>query len=245
MEKEFIDTTIKTYLAEQFFCPLSDLDKDSVLFTINKSNKCTYIKIVAYNKCIIVNTSELLNLKVKTALIGKSRDEIFEFPFVYGQTIHFVPDVKRVQKFALSNYFSYELLREDNIQKLRGIKEFDNSLVFDGNGNTSTKIAFLAKKDGQIVGLAGASKETDSLFEVGIDVKPQYRKEGLGTGLVTCLTIELMNQGIIPFYSASVTNIGSQIVANRSGYVPCWVDTYGNTLDGSSAYDSFVEKLVL
>lgn len=229
-EKELIDTMIKTYLAEQFFCQLSGLDNDRVLFTVNRLIKCVYIKIMAYNNCIVVTTSE---------------DEIFEFPFVYGQTIHFVPDVKRIRKFELPNHFSYELLREDDIQKLRGSKEFANSLVFDGNGNTSTKIVFLAKKGNEIVGLAGASKETDHLYEVGIDVKPEYRKGGLGTKLVSCLTIELMSQGIVPFYSVSVTNISSQMVANRSGYVPCWVDTYGNTLDGSSVYDSFVEKLVL
>ncbi len=245
MKKEFIDTTIKTYLTEQFFCSFSDLEQDSVIFTVNKLSRQPYIKIMTYNKCVIVNTSEALSSKVKTALTGKNRDEIFEFPFVYGQTIHFVPDLERLQKYTLPSLFSYELLQNDSIQKLKDIKGFDNSLVFSDNGDTSTKIVFLAKKGEEIVGLAGAGKEAEHLFEVGVDVKPEYRKEGLGTRLVAYLTLELIEQGIVPLYSASVTNIGSQMVANRCGYVPCWVDTYNNTLNGSSVYGSFVEKLVL
>ena len=36
-----------------------------------------------------------------------------------------------------------------------------------------------------------------------------------------------MEQDKIPFYSASVTNIASQAVAIRSGYMLLWTDTYG------------------
>ncbi len=37
-------------------------------------------------------------------------------------------------------------------------------------------------------------------------------------------------------YSASVTNIGSQMVASRCGYIPFWVDTFETVLDESFAY---------
>jgi len=76
-------------------------------------------------------------------------------------------------------------------------------------------------------------------------VKPEYRKGGLGTRLVSNLTVDIIEEGIVPFYSASVTNIGSQMVANRSWYIPSWIDTYSNILDGRSPYNSFVENLKL
>lgn len=106
-------------------------------------------------------------------------------------------------------------------------------------------MVFLAKKEDEIVGLAGSTIETEKLWEIGIDVKPEYRKSGLGTILVSNLTIDIIKQGIVPFYSASVTNLASQMVANRSGYIPYWIDTYGNTLDGSSPYDTFIKNLEL
>lgn len=245
MEKAFIDSTIKEYLAEQFFCSLSVLEGDNTTFTISSLSKSPYIKIMAFNKCVIINTSEAIHSKVKLALRGKSRDEIFEFPFVYGQTIHYIPDVKKFESLPFPNEYSYELLQGNDIDKLKDISGFDNSLSFDCNGNTSTNIVLLAKKGDEIIGLAGAEMETEKLWEVGIDVKPEYRKSGLGTKLVSNLTADIIKQGAVPFYSASVTNLGSQMVANRSGYIPCWIDTYGNILDGSSSFNSFVKNLQL
>ncbi len=76
-------------------------------------------------------------------------------------------------------------------------------------------------------------------------MKPEYRKSALGTKIVSNLTADIIKQGAVPFYSASVTNLGSQMVANRSGYIPCWIDTYGNILDGSSSFNIFVKDLEL
>lgn len=68
---------------------------------------------------------------------------------------------------------------------------------------------------------------------------------GQATALVRQMTEELLARGIVPFYSASVTNIGSQMVAARCGYIPAWVDTFGTTLDGSSVYHDIVGGLEL
>ena len=102
------------------------------------------------------------------------------------------------------------------IQKLRGIHGFDNSLSFDEDGNTTTCIVLYAKRNDEIVALVGASIVDDDLREIGIDVKKEYRGKNLASLLVHNLT-----------YSASVTNIASQAVAIRSGYMPLWTDTYG------------------
>ena len=72
-----------------------------------------------------------------------------------------------------------------------------------------------------------------------------HRNAGLAAAMVSRLTRELLIKDIVPFYSASVTNIGSQMVASRCGYLPFWVDTFGTTLDGSSVYDEIVSVLRL
>ena len=58
-------------------------------------------------------------------------------------------------------------------------------------------------------------------------VKKEYRGRKLAAVLVRNLTIEILKHGKIPFYSASVTNIASQAVAVRAGYMPLWTDTFG------------------
>ena len=71
----------------------------------------------------------------------------------------------------------------------------------------------------------------------------EYRNARLGTYLVKGLTKELLTRNIIPFYSASITNIGSQMVASRCDYIPLWVDTFGTILDGSSVYNDMIKGL--
>lgn len=96
----------------------------------------------------------------------------------------------------------------------------------------------VAKDHNRVIGVAGAAGSSiDDLWEMGVDVIEEYRNAKLGTYLVRRLTKELLSRNIVPFYSASVTNIGSQMVAYRCGYRPCWVDTYGTVLDGSSVYN--------
>ena len=101
------------------------------------------------------------------------------------------------------------------------------------------KAVCIAKDKGKVIGVAGAScSSVNGMWEVGVDVMEGYRHARLGTYLVNRLTKELTVKNIVPFYSAAVTNIGSQMVAARCGYIPAWVDTFGTTLDGSSVYDS-------
>ncbi|MBO5450047.1 MAG: GNAT family N-acetyltransferase [Lachnospiraceae bacterium] len=75
--------------------------------------------------------------------------------------------------------------------------------------------------------VAGASIVDDDLREIGIDVKKEYRGKKLASLLVHNLTVAILEQEKIPFYSASVTNIASQAVAIRSGCMPLWTDTFG------------------
>lgn len=125
----------------------------------------------------------------------------------------------------------------DEIFSLRGLQGFDNSLAFDDRGHTPTKAACIARNGDMITGVSGAAPASpEGLWEVGVDVLPEYRNSGMGTYLVTKLTGELLKRDVVPFYSASVTNIGSQMVAARCGYIPAWVDTYGTVLDGGSPY---------
>ena len=71
----------------------------------------------------------------------------------------------------------------------------------------------------------------------------EYRNARLGTYLVKGLTKELLTRNIIPFYSASITNIGSQMLANRCDYIPFWFYIVGTILDGSSVYNDMMKVL--
>lgn len=236
MTKNEIQNIIQRYLKQEFSCTENDLLGKKVVFTKNLFKK-PYIKMLTYKACTVVNISEELYSYVKEDLAGRNRDEIFEYPLIYGQTIHFVPDVQLINAPILPDVYTYELLDEDRIKELSYVKGFNNSLAFDEEGETTTKIVFVAKKENEVIAIAGATAEFEKMWEVGIDVMPEYRNDGLGNAMVRYLTLEILKKGIVPFYSASVTNIGSQMVASRAGYVPCWVDTFGNVFDDNYVYE--------
>ena len=129
-------------------------------------------------------------------------------------------------KQLLSGKTRDELYEGNNLKTLYDIEGFENSLAFDAEGNTNTTIVLCAIKDNEIIAIAGAAP-TGKLMEVGIDVKKKWRGYGLARLLVRNLTVEILERNMIPFYSASVTNLASQAVAIRSGYMPLWTDSFG------------------
>lgn len=243
--KEIITNIIESLLSIQYYCTSEQLRATGTIYSINTDTGQPYIKILSYRDCMVICTSIELHDKMKKVLQGKTKDEIFENPYVYGQTIHYVPDGDYEDPFSALPDYEYEFLTDENILQLRRLKGFENSLSFDDYGFTPTKAAFIAKDKGKVAGIAGAANSSvDGLWEIGVDVVGKYRNVGLGTYLVKNLTRELLSRDIIPFYSASVTNVGSQMVTGRCGYVPLWVDTFGTIFDGSSVYKDIVCKLL-
>ena len=236
--KELVRNRVEVLLAKEFYCNLNQLNGKNTVYSINFNAEQPHIKIMAYKNCVVVCTSDDLKDKVRAILQDKSRDEIFELPFVYGQTIHYVPDENYSEDISILPDYDYECLFNEEVQSLIGLTGFHNSLEFDENGFTAAKAVCVAKDHNRVIGVAGAAGSSiDDLWEMGVDVIEEYRNAKLGTYLVRRLTKELLSRNIVPFYSASVTNIGSQMVAYRCGYRPCWVDTYGTVLDGSSVYN--------
>lgn len=223
--KVMMKSKIEELLSKEFYCSLEELNGKATVFSINIHTERPYIKILAYRNCIVVCTSEDLHDKIQKLLLNRSRDEIFELPLVYGQTIHYVPvDGGTEDVLAVSNYEREYLFYED-ILSLDGLTGFDNSLAFDENGFTSTKAVCIARDKGKMIGVAGAAESSvNGVWEIGVDVMEEYRNARLGTCLVRGLTEQLLARNIVPFYSASVTNIGSQMVASRCGYRPAILD---------------------
>lgn len=222
-----IQDAIYKYIAGQMKCNVDELHSGEMIFVKDDTISELYVKILSVRETDVITVSNDIYQEVLSRLSGKCRDELYESDFVFGQTIHYVPDLKQMNIIPYVDGFSFELLFDDEIQKLKGIQGFDNSLSFDEDGNTPTCIVLYAKKDEEIIALAGASIVNDTLREVGIDVIKEYRGKGLAKLLVHNLTVAILKQEKVPFYSASVTNIASQAVAIRSGYMPLWTDTFG------------------
>ena len=77
--------------------------------------------------------------------------------------------------------------------------------------------------DGALVGLAGCCADCDAMWQIGIDVLPDYRHRGIASALVSALANEIFSRGRVPFYCAAWSNIPSVKTAIRAGFTPAWV----------------------
>ncbi|MFE5319297.1 hypothetical protein ACFQ88_11380 [Paenibacillus sp. NPDC056579] len=87
--------------------------------------------------------------------------------------MHFLPDVKRIKSTSPPNFFSFELIKREEVVSLFDATRFNEAIIYDTNLPWQTDLAVLAKQDGEIVGVAGASKTCAKLWQIGIEVLPK------------------------------------------------------------------------
>ena len=74
----------------------------------------------------------------------------------------------------------------------------------------------------KLIGLAGCSADCADMWQIGIDVLPEYRRRGVATALTSRLAKAVFRQGKIPFYASAWSNIQSMRNGLRCGFRPAW-----------------------
>ncbi|MBQ8432575.1 MAG: GNAT family N-acetyltransferase [Clostridia bacterium] len=81
-----------------------------------------------------------------------------------------------------------------------------------------------AYRNGELIGLAACSADCDTMWQIGVDVLPEYRRQGVASCLTSRLALEILEAGKIPFYCAAWSNVKSVRNAIKSGFRPAWVE---------------------
>ena len=233
---------VQSQLATDMNCTINDLngEKDSFIFTEVKDNPGRrpfprseqHFEMLSMGKSIVVSASPKILEIVKPLLDGKGRDEAFSMPFVYGHSLYYLPDLPQVKPLISADGFAYEIVEQREIPLLYRHEGFRNAVQYDVNHPRPDILVTLAKKDSRIVGMAGASSDCAMMWQVGMDVLPEYRNHGLAVYLVNRLTLEILERGYVPYFGTASSNIASQRVAHRAGYFPAWVCVYKGKFDG-------------
>ena len=95
-----------------------------------------------------------------------------------------------------------------------------------------------AYDDGKLIGLAGCSADCEDMWQIGVDVLPSYRRQGVASALTSQLALEILARGKVPFYCAAWCNIKSVRNALRCGFRPAWVEITAKS-------EAFVQKMLL
>ena len=62
------------------------------------------------------------------------------------------------------------------------------------------------------------------MWQIGVDVLDEYRKQGVASALTSNLAMEILERGKVPFYCCAWSNIRSVKNAIKSGFSPSWVE---------------------
>ena len=81
-----------------------------------------------------------------------------------------------------------------------------------------------AEKDGVLLGMAGASADSPHLWQIGINVQPEARGQGVASMLVKLLANDVLATGRLPYYGTSISHLESQRVALNAGFKPAWFE---------------------
>lgn len=77
---------------------------------------------------------------------------------------------------------------------------------------------------GELVGLAACSADGEEMWQIGVDVLPAYRRQGIASALTSRLALEILKRDKVPFYCCAWSNIPSARNAVKAGFSPAWVE---------------------
>lgn len=208
--KSGVGTGARKYYKEPIACNLVSYGNNIVASVRDEYREIVeeYIKKYEFYHCFETPNMHWLNER----LSGKGQKICF-------MAQYFLPDVEKLH--ALSCRYELKLLQQADFARLYQ-KEWSNALC--ENRKELDVLGVGAYDCRKLIGLAGCSADCDTMWQIGIDVLPEYRRQGIAAALTSTLAVEIIKRGKVPFYCSAWSNIRSVRNALKSGFVPAWVE---------------------
>lgn len=222
-------------------CAPEDFLRDSSILTESRANPKarSYIPLplecdlVSYGNNIVAQCSPRLAEAVARYIHAFPPEHAFETPNLhvleelvspFGLKVcfmaeYFLPDLEKLT--ALPCPYELRVLHPEDFADLY-TGQWSNALCADRKH--LDVLAVGAYDADTLVGLAGCSADCDTMYQIGVDVLPQYRRQGIAAALTTRLALEILALGKVPFYCAAWCNLKSVRNAIRCGFRPAWVE---------------------
>ena len=132
---------------------------------------------------------------------------------------YFLPRPEAVQ--ALPCAYPLRVLEPQDFSKLY-LPEWSNALC---EKRKELDVLAVGAYDGNtLIALAGCSADAEKMRQIGIDVLPAYRRQGVGAACVSRLALEILKRDLVPFYCAAWSNLPSVRTALKCGFLPAWAE---------------------
>lgn len=192
-----------------------------------------FCQLVTYGGNVVASVAPCMESFILQYLRSRRPEQCFEPPAIHELTAeaakhgkvvgvmteYFLPDVARLHPLPCP--YEIRVLHPEDFIPLY-IPQWSNALC---EKRRHLDVLGAGAYDGNtLVGLAGCSADCDDMWQIGIDVLPQYRRQGIATALTSRLACEILARGKVPFYCAAWANIPSVRNAIASGFLPSWAE---------------------
>lgn len=190
-------------------------------------------ELVSYGSNVVAQVSDRVREAVTGYVNAYPASFAFETPHIYvlnkalepfGLAAcyiaeYFLPDVTALR--ALDCPYTLRLLGP---AEFAGLYEPTWSNALCAHRRERDMLALGAYDGEELVGLAGVSADCESMWQIGVDVLPGYRRQGVASALTSRLVLEVFDRGKLPFYCAAWCNLKSVRNALKCGFRPAWVE---------------------
>ena len=196
--------------------------------------------MVSYGNNIVAQTGPDVRESVKTYLRDYPVAHAFETPHIHildellqphGQKVcfmaeYFLPDMDQLRPLPCP----YEL-RVLHQEDFRDLYTPDWSDALCEKRKELDVLGVGAYHNGKLIGLAGCSADCEDMYQIGVNVLPEYRRQGVASAVTSHLALEILKMGKVPFYCAAWCNIKSVRNAIKCGFRPAWVELTARDTD--------------
>lgn len=190
--------------------------------------------LVSYGNNIVASVDEMCREPVSAYIRRYPAEHCFETPNLHvlngalqkeGQQIcfmaeYFLPDLAALKPLSCWEY------------ELRRLGPADFGPLYTGQWSNALcekrrelDVLGIGAYDGEtLVGFAACSADCEDMWQIGVDVLPEYRREGIASALTSRLALEILARGKVPFYCAAWCNVKSVRNAIKSGFRPAWIE---------------------
>ena len=238
--QDILHVALEQHAIEANCSPSDFLRKDNVV-VVSKSDPRArrylylpfFCNLISYGSNIVASVDERIYGFVQKYVDTTSLHRCFETPQIhhltkkcakYGylpgyQSEYWLPDLERLK--ILSCGYETRVLEQSDL------KEFYTPQWGNALSMTRPDLDMLgvgAYDGNRLIALAGCSADCEKMWQIGIDVLPEYRGQGIASTLTSRLTVEILQRERVPFYCCSWSNLASVRNAIKSGFRPSWVE---------------------
>lgn len=121
---------------------------------------------------------------------------------------------------------------QGDLEVFRDDDRWTDAVAFGAYSPDILGVAALDERD-EPVGLAACSRDGEQLWQIGINVQPEYRGKGYAANLTALLRDEILSRGAVPLYSTAESHIHSQNVALNAGFRPVFAYLFSQKKKGN------------